>query len=313
MNAETKGAADMFREKIEAFVEDKQEFHSLLILVGLVAVLTYSFWNSLAIAADGWNSPQYSHGWLVPLFGIVLLVIRAEPLRGAEPSAIWAGAGLIALGCVIRLLAAQFYFILPDMGAYLPCLAGAFLIAGGWKTVRWAWPVVAFLVFMFPLPNVLERGLLTPLQGWATGVSTFALQTLGLEAYREGNIINIKDVEMGVVDACAGLRMLTIFVALAVGITLISKRPWWEQAIIILSAGPIALLVNVIRITVTGVLHVVADSETANIVFHDLAGWLMPPMALGFLYLELQLLSRLVVEEESIGDSMPFDISGAPV
>ena len=95
--------------------------------------------------------------------------------------------------------------------------------------------------------------------------------------------------------------MSTIFLALAVAITLVTTRPWWERITIIMSAVPIAILVNVIRITVTGILYVVASHELAEAVFHDLAGWIMMPMAMGFLFVELTLLSHLFIEDDDHG------------
>src|SRR5262249_15573466 len=61
------------------------------------------------------------------------------------------------------------------------------------------------------------------------------------------------------------------------------------------SAVPIALLCNLIRITVTGLLHEKVNSDVANAVFHDLAGWLMMPLALGMLWAEFKLYSILLV------------------
>jgi exosortase/archaeosortase family protein len=95
--------------------------------------------------------------------------------------------------------------------------------------------------------------------------------------------------------------MLTIFVALAVAITLVTDRPMWERLVIVASAVPIAVLVNIIRITITGVLHLTVGTEVADKVFHDLAGWVMMPMALGFMYVEFQILSNLVIDEGPTG------------
>ena len=67
--------------------------------------------------------------------------------------------------------------------------------------------------------------------------------------------------------------------------------------LVFLSDIPIALTATSARITVTGVLHKTAGAALADLVFHDLAGWLMMPLALLLLGLELKLLSRLVVEE----------------
>jgi len=65
---------------------------------------------------------------------------------------------------------------------------------------------------------------------------------------------------------------------------------------VVLSAVPIALATNVLRITATGVLHETVGAELANAVFHDLAGWLMMPVALVLLGVELEVLKRLFLE-----------------
>jgi hypothetical protein len=62
--------------------------------------------------------------------------------------------------------------------------------------------------------------------------------------------------------------------------------------------------VNITRITVTGILHLTVGTQVADAVFHDFAGWVMMPMALGLLYLEIYILSQLFVEEEE--NDMPF-------
>jgi exosortase/archaeosortase family protein len=82
---------------------------------------------------------------------------------------------------------------------------------------------------------------------------------------------------------------------------MVVERPFWEKLLIVVSAVPIALASNVIRITVTGVLHETVSSAIANLVFHDLAGWLMMPLALGAVWLEFWLLSLLFVERRAAG------------
>ena len=149
---------------------------------------------------------------------------------------------------------------------------------------------------------LMVDSILRPLQTFATHSSTFALQTLGVEAYRVGNKINLDHMELGVIDQCSGLRMLTIFIALATAIAMIfTHRPMWERLVLVASAVPIAILVNVIRITITGVLYnLKVDSEIANHIFHNWAGYIMMPMALGLLFLVMQVLSQLVVETSQL-------------
>ena len=70
---------------------------------------------------------------------------------------------------------------------------------------------------------------------------------------------------------------------------------------IFLSAIPIGVLMNVVRITVTVALYRVAGPDLANLIFHDVAGWVMMPMALLVLWLEMVWLSRLWTPEEETG------------
>jgi exosortase len=207
------------------------------------------------------------------------------------------GLLLLAAGLSIRLVAASYRIVTIDMYTFVPAICGVFILLGGWSMFRWAWAPLMFLIFMYPLPDEATRYLLGPLQTTATMVSTFALQTLGLEAYREGNQIVLGEMHLGVVDACSGLRMLTIFCALSVGMVMVGRRSWWENAIILASAIPIALLVNSVRITVTGVLFQVADSEFAEAVFHDWAGLVMMPMAMAMLYAEQYVLANVFLPE----------------
>jgi exosortase/archaeosortase family protein len=96
--------------------------------------------------------------------------------------------------------------------------------------------------------------------------------------------------------------MLFTFFALATAVAILAPRGWPEKLIIFLSAVPIAVLANVIRITVTGVLYEQSQDDLARVVFHDLAGWLMMPLALGMLFLELFVLGRSLVR---VGGEIP--------
>jgi exosortase len=193
-----------------------------------------------------------------------------------------------------------FYYVWFDQISLLFCLAGALIMVGGKPIARWAWPSVLFLAFMVPLPFRVDTALAGPLQRLATVVSTFCLQTLGLPALAEGNTILLDEHEIGIVEACSGLRMLIVFFALATGVALIVHRKLWEKGVIVMSAIPIALLCNVVRITATGFLLEYVSSQTANLFFHDMAGWFMMPLGLTMLALELTVLSKLFIKPAAL-------------
>ena len=280
---------------------DAEHQKSCWILIGVLTVLLVAaYFNTLTNIAVSWRGNQYSHGWIIPIIAAGLLWLRRSSFLKVPAWQHWVGAALIALGTLMRVGGALFTTFTMENLSFIVCLMGVFVLVGGLPTFRWAGPAVAFLVFMLPLPDRVQDGLTNPLQRVASYASTYALVTMGVDARQEGNkiLLGFNESPMNVADQCSGLRMLTIFTGLAVAMALISRdRPWWERVIVVLSAIPIALLVNVVRITLTGLLF----STGVNIpifktLFHDAPGLVMMPLAIGLLYLELQVLCRLVVD-----------------
>ena len=262
-----------------------------------LAALLWAFWPTLLDLAQTWSTnPQYSHGFLVPVFAGFLLWLRRDRLDLAALKPSWWGLPLVAAGIALRLFATYKYYVSLEAVGLMPCVAGLVLLLGGRAAWRWAWPAVLFLGFMIPLPYSLATALSGPLQRLATVTSTYVMQTLGLPALAEGNVILLDDHQIGIVEACSGLRMLVVFFALATAVVLVIGRPLLDRLLIIASAIPIALVSNIIRVTATGVMHEMGQSELANTFFHDVAGWLMMPLALGMLWIELKLLALLIIE-----------------
>lgn len=271
-------------------------------IVGLLGLVVVIYGDALSRLMHRWsNEPDYSHGFLVPLFSAYLLWVRRDLLPKGEIRGSWWGLTLIALAGGMRWGAEYFFYPLLDPPSLLPCLAGVALLLGGSKALRWAWPSIAFLIFMVPLPSNMASLLSSPLQRVATASSTWLLQTLGLPAISRGNVILLTHGEIGVVEACSGMRMLMLFLAITVGASFLVDRPLWEKIVISLSALVIAILTNILRITVTAFLYEYVGSELAEKVFHDLAGWLMMPTATLLLMLELYLLSKLLVAPDESG------------
>ncbi|MBN9120301.1 MAG: exosortase/archaeosortase family protein [Planctomycetes bacterium] len=123
------------------------------------------------------------------------------------------------------------------------------------------------------------------------------LGTVGYPTYREGVVLHVKEHVLEVEKACSGLSMLLTFAALSTGMALLVKRPWFDRVLILVSAVPVAVLSNVVRIALTGVLYNEGGKELGDRVFHDFAGWMMMPIALAVLWAELKLLDWVWVDE----------------
>ncbi|MGH7171106.1 MAG: exosortase/archaeosortase family protein [Gemmataceae bacterium] len=275
---------------------DSMRSRPLLPLTVVTGSIVWAYWPTLCEIARKWmHDPQYSHGYFVVVFAVYLLWQRRQ-LMPAVRTPSWWGAALLLAAVLLRGCGALFYNDWLDALSLLPLLAGAVLLLGGWSMLRWSWLTIGFLIFMIPLPFRVEHGLAHPLQRVATLTATYTLQTFGFPTFAEGNVIHVKEASIGVVEACSGLGMLLLFFALATGVAILTRCGFLDKMLIVASAAPIAVLANVIRITTTAFLHVVAGSRWADLVFHDLAGWLMMPLALAMLWVELWLLRRLLIE-----------------
>lgn len=288
------------------FSQHRQSAWNLLsVFCGWSAVLAAVVWSyaePLTMLSKRWAiEPDYSHGFLIPVFSAYLLWYRRSMFRPESMIGNWWGLVLLLGAGFMRWYANYYFYPLIDVPSLLPCLAGLTLLVGGWSALRWAWPSICFLIFMVPLPGFLSTWLSHPLQRMATISSTWLLQLLGLPAVAQGNVIWLTTARIGVIEACSGLRMLMLFLAITVGASFLIRRPLWEKVFVGLSALVIGVTTNIVRITVTGFLYEYADAELAEMVFHDLAGWLMMPVATLLLCLELFLLSKLLMAPDKFG------------
>lgn len=287
--------------------------------VPLVVALAWAYWPSIEQMARRWSQdPQYTHGYVVPAFAAIVLWFRRDRFPGLSSRGNWWGVPLLLLAAVLRLCGALFAFEWLDAGSLVPALAGVLLLTLGAPVVRWSWPGAVFLLFILPWPWQFDLLLTYPLRQVATVCSTYALQTMGIPALARGNIIVINELEVGVVEACSGLGMLMTFFALSTAVAFVIQRPLRDRLLVFASAVPIGVLMNVGRITLTVFLIRAVDAETAQIVFHDIAGWVMMPMALVVLWLELKWLGRLwptVHHERAVpvaisSTAIPLDMPG---
>ena len=184
-----------------------------------------------------------------------------------------------------------------DAASLLLALVGIVLAVGGVPLLKRTGAALAFLCFMIPLPYELERNVGGPLKTAATASSTYLLQALGLPAIRDGNIILIDEVRLGVVDACSGLKMMVTFAAFSVGAVLLMRRSLFERFMVLLGIVPVAVLTNVLRITATGVSFNFVTGAGTRDFLHDAYGYAMMPVGMGLLAAELWVLKRLVVAE----------------
>lgn len=273
-------------------------------VVGIFAVISWGWWPSIVTMVQRWNTdPQYSHGFLVPVLAFAIVYVRWQENRVDDRRPQTLGLAFVAVGCVLAAFGALIYFDWLQMASLLLVLHGIAMLVGGRWLAGITWPGTAFLLFMIPMPYAIEVSLAQPMQSFAASASTTCLQLLGYTALQRGNTIALRDTVLGteallgVEEACSGLRMLVVFFAIATSIALLLQRSWLHRWLIVLSAAPIALICNIVRITATGAMHQSVSPEFADEVFHDYAGWLMMPSAVLLMFCLLKWLDWVVDDQ----------------
>ncbi|MFN7291464.1 MAG: exosortase/archaeosortase family protein [Pirellula sp.] len=283
---------------------------SLLVLTALSLLATIGLYSDVCVwlVKNWYGNQDYSHGFFIPLVSLYL-IWSAYQQRGTATVSVprrrdWIVAvGLISLGVLIRVFGIYSRVVTLEGLSLLPHLLGVLTLIFGVSAWRWALPGICYLAFMLPLPGPVAGSLSGLLQSVATQVSTYIIQILGVPAVASGNIIILSNGEVGVAEACSGIRMLYSFFALTVGACMLIDRTPIEKFLIGLSAIPIAVAANCIRITATALAYEYMSAKFAEKFFHDIAGWLMMPIGFGLLFAVLFLLERLILKEP---DSTPM-------
>lgn len=261
----------------------------------------WAYWPTLVNLVAAWNrEPDYSHGFFVVPLAAYFLWARRDRFPGVSAGLSWLGLTLIALDVGVRAFGAHYYLEAIDGWSIMLWVGGAVWLFAGWRVLWWSLPSVAFLWFMVPLPFRMERCLSLPLQGAATKLSCWILQGLGQPALAEAHVIVLGDNRLEVEQACSGLRIFVGIFALAFAYSIVMRRSWWEKALLLASAVPIALLANAARIVTTGLLYQYVSGDAAKHFAHDAAGWVMILFAAGLFAIVLWYLSMLVREVELV-------------
>lgn len=265
----------------------------------LLVAVVFGFHAPLSDMIHEWSTKaDYSHGFFVAPFALYLLWTRRAMIPRLADWPDWAGLGWIVVGAGLAFVTGYFNYV-KELGqgvGLILALTGVVVMMFGRYGLRWAWPGLAFLIFMVKMPDRFEVAFAFKLRQIATQASNALLQTMGYPSYvggQQGTVITVGDLRLGVEWACSGLSMVLTFVAVAAAFALLVQRPLLDRILILLSALPIAILANILRITVTALVYIQGWKRLGDAIIHDLAGWLMMPLALIFLWLELKILDWL--------------------
>lgn len=261
------------------------------------------------IATDRWEG-DWSHAIVIPLIAGYYLYQHRYEVNALKREVWWPGLGVMFLG-----IFSYSWWIYPGRNdmfqgySMIIALFGMVLFLYGLKRIRILWFPVAYLLLAVKVSDRIWEQIAWKLQLLAAQSSSLALDFIGafmnLDATVDGSTIKISFMRdavwvtesLNVAEACSGLRMLAAFVALGVAVAFLADRSWWQRLVMVVLTVPIAVMVNVGRVTALGLLQTVNKQWAAGDV-HTFVGMLMLiPALLSFLLIGW-ILDRILIRSD---------------
>lgn len=265
--------------KVLAF---KKDYLAALLVFFFALTLLY-FPVLKGLVYDWWHDPNYSHGFLLPLFSSYLIWVKKEELSALPFRGSWWGILVVAAGLFLLLLGWVAGEQFTQRFSFLVVLYGGLIFLLGWPMARRLFFPVWLLTLAIPIPYVIYNSLTFPLKLFASKVATSLLQLIGLSVYRDGNIIILPNMVLEVVDACSGIRSLISLLAISAILAYFTRSNLWK-AVLILASIPVAIGVNVLRVFITGILSYHMGPRAAEGFFHTFSGFLVFGLSLFLIF-----------------------------
>jgi exosortase len=252
-------------------------------LVWVSAAMLASFYPMLERLVNQWmNDDDMGHGFFVPAVAAYIAWQRKDQILNIPLKRNYLGIAIM--------LYASFQYVLGTVAAenfvtrtsIIISLAGAVYFVGGRALLRpLAFPI-ALLFFMVPLPTVIYNQITFPLQLFASAVAEKSLLLLGIPVLRDGNVLELSEHKLSVVEACSGIRSLLSLTFLSLVYGFFFEPRVWVRGVLLAATIPIAIAANSFRVSITGVLYEY-KSEWAEGFFHTAEGWVIFMFALAML------------------------------
>ena len=254
------------------------------------------------LARTWWNDENYSHGLLIPFIIAYILWTQRERLarESTKPSTLWGGAVVLLALMALWAGTAGAELFMQRISLVL-ILAGTVIYFWGFRLLQLLLVPLSLLALAIPIPAIIFNKVAFPLQLFASRCAVWSMSLFDIPVLRQGNVIELLPLgaretrKLEVVEACSGIRSLMTLVTLAVVfayfthprsdgspeghrrgvIEWLKSYGFWRSAVLILSAVPIAILTNGLRVSGTGVLAHYYGPEVADGFFHSFSGWVI--------------------------------------
>ena len=261
----------------------------------VASAIVIAYWSVIRGLVDAWSTDDnYSHGFfIVPLAAYFAWERRHRlaqtPLRPSLIGLLIVAGSLMML--VAGILGAELFLSRVSL---LGVIAGAILFLFGWPRLRVMLFPLAFTLLMIPLPALIFNKIAFPLQLLASHVGEYGVRAANIPILREGNVLILANATLEVAEACSGIRSLVSLFTLGIVFGYFADSRAWVRTVIALSAIPVAILANGLRVASAGwAAHYMGQAGVEGL-FHEFSGWVVFVVAFLMMLALQRLLLRVV-------------------
>jgi exosortase len=241
-------------------------------LTALMFVLLFA--KPAKLLADAWwNDPNSGHGLL--LAPLSLWFALKSGVRGDAKPQRGLGIAILVAAVLFRYAADLAAELFVMRGSMIMALAGLVVWYAGFRQLLHWWLPFTLVSLSIPIPEVILNTVALPLQFTASKLGAALLRWRQIPVLINGNVIRIPGQELFVAEACSGLRSLTALISLSVLLGAIFLQLWSSRLVLVAIAIPIAILVNGVRVFLTGFLVLFVSPQAGQGFMHTSEGMVM--------------------------------------
>jgi exosortase D (VPLPA-CTERM-specific) len=284
-----------------------------IVTLGVLTVLAALLYaENLRFLVGYFRQPEYSHGYLIPAITLFFLWQRRHAILAERTTGSSWGIALAVLAMLVFIAGLMAFMVRLAAISFVIFLLAAGYASLGNRAMRRVLLPVLFLLVALPLPGIVFVWLSTDLQLISSHLGGWMLQTVGVSVFVGGNIIDLGVYQLQVAEACSGLRYLLPLLAFAVLCAWLMRAPWWMRGLMVLSAVPLTVVLNSVRIAMTGLFVEYGSIHLAEGFMHLFEGWVVFLVALSVLFAEMWFLCRLSGKRVGVLDVLDFDRINGP-
>ncbi len=252
----------------------------------LLFLFLICFWGTLAGIVNVWlTNDDYSYGFLIPIISFYFFWEKRKDLSNIEVQQDFRALPFLIVFLLFSLygiLGSSYSAVRPSVPFILILLT---CLCYGKNVARAMVLPLGFLIFMIPMPAIVDSFLGQPLKHISSVLATHLFRLMNFSVHTTGNVIDLGDIQLQVVDACSGIRFLFPLLALGVLYAYLYQKAAWKRVVSVLMTIPISVLMNGLRVGVTGLLYKTLGAGAAEGFFHDFEGWLVFMLSFAVLFL----------------------------